>query len=57
MAIRFFHASVLTVLGLLLVALSANAIEDRLSIPTNGGCIDTHESKLDCLEWAWYGEW
>ncbi len=57
MAIGFIHASVRLVLGLLAVALSANAIEDRLSIPTNGACIDKHESKRDCLEWAWYGEW
>ena len=57
MPIRLFHSSVLAVLGLLLVALSANAVEDRLSIPTNGACIDKHESKQECLEWAWYGEW
>ncbi len=54
MPIRFLPTSVLAALGLFLVALTADAA-DQLSVWTP--CIDKHESKQECLEWAWYGEW
>ena len=54
MPVRFLHTSVLLALGLFLVALTAEAVDNQLKVWSP--CIDKHESKSDCIEWAWFGE-
>ncbi len=47
---QFLRLSVLVALGLTSVASTS-------SIVSFEPCVDKHDSKSDCLEWAWYGEW